>query len=38
MTVSGFGGAIIAAIAIAVVYWIVGWLLGLLGINIWTPL
>ena len=34
MTVNGFGGAIIAAIAIAVVYWIVTWLLGLLGIQV----
>jgi putative membrane protein len=34
MTVSGFGGAIIAAIAIAVVYWLVTWLLGLLGIMV----
>jgi putative membrane protein len=34
MTVNGFGGAIIAAIAIAVVYWIVTWLLGLLGITV----
>ena len=34
MTVNGFGGAIIAAIAIAVVYWIVTWLLGLVGITV----
>lgn len=34
MKVSGFGGAIIAAIAIAVVYWIVTWLLGLVGIVV----
>jgi putative membrane protein len=32
MQVKGFTGAIIAAIAIAVVSWIVLWLLGLLGI------
>ena len=32
MKVNGFGGAIIAAIAIAVVYWLVGLLLGALGI------
>ena len=35
MTVNGFGGAIIAAIAIAVVYWIVTWLLGLIGIQVY---
>ena len=34
MTVSGFGGAIIAAIAIAVVGWAVAWLLSLLGISV----
>ena len=33
MKVNGFGGAIIAAIAIAVVYWLVTWVLGLLGIT-----
>jgi putative membrane protein len=33
MEVHGFTGAIIAAIAIAVVSWIVSWLLGLLGIT-----
>ena len=33
LSVSGFGGAIIAAIAIGVVTWLVGWLLGLLGIS-----
>ena len=32
MTVSGFGGAIIAAIAIAVVNWLVTWFLGQLGL------
>lgn len=32
MQVNGFTGAIIAAIAIAVVSWIVYWLLGLLGL------
>ena len=35
MTVNGFGGAIIAAIAIAVVYWIVTWVLGLIGIQVY---
>jgi len=34
MKVNGFGGAIIAAIAIAVVYWLVTWLLGLIGITV----
>ena len=34
MTVSGFGGAIVAAIAIAVVYWLVTWLLGMLGVVV----
>ena len=34
MEVKGFSGAIIAAIAIAVVSWIISWLLGLLGIAI----
>ena len=34
MTVNGFGGAIIAAIAIAVVNWLVTWLLGQLGLAI----
>jgi putative membrane protein len=34
MKVNGFGGAIIAAIAIAVVGWLVMWLLGLLGITL----
>ena len=34
MQVSGFGGAIIAAIAIGVVTWIVNWALGLFGIVI----
>ena len=34
MEVKGFSGAIIAAIAIAVVSWIITWLLGLLGIVI----
>jgi putative membrane protein len=33
MSVAGFGGAIIAAIAIAVVTWLVIWLLGLLGLS-----
>jgi putative membrane protein len=33
MKVNGFGGAIIAAIAIGVVSWLVLWLLGLFGIN-----
>jgi putative membrane protein len=32
MKVNGFGGAIIAAIAIAVVSWLVVWFLGLFGI------
>ena len=34
MTVKGFTGAIVAAIAIAVVYYILVWLLGLFGIAI----
>ncbi len=34
MEVHGFTGAIIAAIAIAVVSWIITWLLGLLGIAV----
>ena len=34
MRVNGFGGAIVAAIGIAVVYWILVWLLGLLGIVV----
>jgi putative membrane protein len=34
MKVKGFTGAIVAAIAIGVVYWILVWLLGLFGINI----
>jgi putative membrane protein len=34
MEVKGFTGAIIAAIAIAVVSWIISWLLGLLGIAV----
>jgi putative membrane protein len=33
MAVDGWGGAIIAAIAIGVVSWLVLWLLGLFGIN-----
>lgn len=33
MTVKGFTGAIIAAIAIAVVGWLLNWVLGLLGIG-----
>jgi putative membrane protein len=36
MTVSGFTGAIIAAIAIAVVYWLLSLLLGMLGLSIPT--
>jgi uncharacterized membrane protein YvlD (DUF360 family) len=32
MEVAGFGGAIIAAIAMAVVAWLIAWLLGLLGL------
>ena len=32
LEVEGFGGAIVAAIAMAVVAWIVWWLLGLLGL------
>ena len=32
MKVNGFGGAIIAAIAIGVVSWLVAWFLGLFGI------
>ena len=34
MEVKGFKGAIIAAIAIAVVSWIISWLFGLLGIAV----
>ena len=34
MKVNGFTGAIIAAIAIGVVGWIVTWLLGLVGISV----
>ncbi len=34
MEVHGFTGAIIAAIAIAVVSWIITWLLGLIGITV----
>jgi putative membrane protein len=34
LTVKGFMGAIVAAIAIGVVYWILVWLLGLFGIHI----
>ena len=37
MEVKGFSGAIIAAIAIAVVSWIVSWLFGLLGIADLSP-
>lgn len=32
MEVQGFGGAIVAAIAMAVVSWLLWWLLGLLGL------
>jgi putative membrane protein len=34
MKVNGFGGAIIAAIAIGVVSWLIAWFLGLLGITL----
>jgi putative membrane protein len=34
LTVAGFSGAVIAAIAIGVVGWIISWLLGLLGITV----
>ena len=34
MKVSGFVGALVAAIAIGVVAWLLSWLLGLLGINL----
>lgn len=34
MKVNGFTGAIVAAIAIGVVAWIVSWLLGLIGITV----
>lgn len=34
MSVAGFSGAIIAAIAIGVVNWIILWLLGLFGITV----
>jgi putative membrane protein len=37
MTVSGFGGAIIAALVIAIVAAVVSWLLGLLGISLRCP-
>jgi putative membrane protein len=33
MKVNGFGGAIVAAIGIGIVTWLVTWLLGLLGIR-----
>ena len=33
LSVDGFGGAIIAAIAIGVVTWLISWLLGLIGIS-----
>ena len=33
LEVKGFGGAIVAAIAMAVVAWILWWLLGLLGLT-----
>jgi putative membrane protein len=33
MKVNGFGGAIIAAVAIGLVTWLISWLLGLLGIG-----
>jgi putative membrane protein len=34
MKVNGFSGAIIAAVGIGVVGWLVTWLLSLLGINL----
>jgi hypothetical protein len=34
MKVNGFSGAIIRAIAIAVVYWLVSLLLGMIGITV----
>lgn len=34
MKVNGFMGAVVAAIGIAVVYWLLSWLLGLVGITI----
>ena len=34
LTVKGFTGAIVAAIGIGVVYWLLAWLLGLFGIAI----
>jgi putative membrane protein len=34
LTVNGFGGAVIAAIAIGVVGWLLNWVLGLFGISI----
>jgi putative membrane protein len=34
MKVNGFMGAVVAAIAIGVVAWIVAWLLGLFGIKV----
>jgi putative membrane protein len=34
MSVNGFVGAIVAAIAIGVVTWLVIWLLGLVGIEV----
>jgi putative membrane protein len=33
LSVSGFGGAIIAAIAIGIVTWLISWLLSLIGIS-----
>jgi hypothetical protein len=37
MTVNGFVGAIVAAIAIAVIGWLILWLLGVLGVDLTTP-
>jgi uncharacterized membrane protein YvlD (DUF360 family) len=34
MEVAGFGGAILAAIAIAVVHWLIALVLGLLGLAV----
>lgn len=36
LTVNGFAGALIAAVAIAVVYWLLNWVLGLFGLGV-TP-
>lgn len=37
MTVNGFTGALVAAIAIGVVTWLVNWVLGLFGLGVPPP-